>query len=197
MMNYNNAVFEKSAGVAADLTECDLPEVCFSGHSNVGKSSLINKLLGRKSIARVSNKPGKTATVNFFRCENIRIADLPGYGFAKVSMAEKKRWSELMQVYFSSGRDIRLVFQLIDARHKATSDDIDMLHYLNDNGFNYVVVLTKCDKLNSSERSQNIPMLRNQMSFVKDCVPFVTFSAVTGEGNDTLRAMLDNINNSD
>lgn len=192
-MNYNNAVFETSAGNSKGLLPCDMPEVCFSGHSNVGKSSLINRLLGRKSIARISNKPGKTVTVNFFRCENVRMADLPGYGFAKVSQAEKLRWSELMEGYFSSGRDIKLVFQLIDARHKPTKDDIDMLHYLCDSGFKFVIVLTKIDKLNKTERAENMKMLREAMEFVGD-VPFVEFSATTGEGNDILRNMLEEIN---
>ena len=126
-MNYNNAVFEASAGRPNDLLASDLPEICFSGHSNVGKSSLLNRLLGRKSIARVSNKPGKTVTVNFFKCDGVRLADLPGYGFAKVSFAEKQRWSELMQYYFSSNRNIKKVFQLIDSRHKPTADDLDMV----------------------------------------------------------------------
>ena len=193
-MNYNNAVFEMSAGVASDLIKSDLPEICFSGHSNVGKSSLINKLLGRKSIARVSNKPGKTVTVNFFRCENVRIADLPGYGFAKVSFAEKQRWSDLMQTYFSSNRDIRLVFQLIDARHKPTKDDLDMLQFLESNNFNYVIVLTKCDKLNKSERENNLKMFSEELSFISKDTKIIEFSALTGEGNETLRSLLDDIN---
>lgn len=193
-MNYNKAVFEKSAGVCEDLIPSDMPEVCFSGHSNVGKSSLINKLMGRKSIARVSNKPGKTVTVNFFKCENVRFADLPGYGFAKVSFSEKQRWSELMQSYFSSNRDIRLVFQLIDSRHMPTQDDIDMLNYLYQNGFPFVIVLTKCDKLNKSEREKNLLMFKETFSFLGD-VQSVCFSATTGEGNDVIRGLVDGINN--
>jgi GTP-binding protein len=189
-MNYNNAQFETSAGTSKGLIPSNLPEICFSGHSNVGKSSLINRLLGRKSIARTSNKPGKTVTVNFFKCDGLRLADLPGYGFAKVSKEEKIRWSELMQGYFSSGRDIRLVFQLIDARHKPTADDIDMLHYLFDNGFPFVVVLTKIDKLNKTEREQNLKMLKSEMDFIGD-IPMIPFSATTGEGNDVLRNLLE------
>lgn len=192
-MNYNNAVFETSAGTSAGLIPSNLPEVCFSGHSNVGKSSLINRLLGRKSIARTSNKPGKTVTVNFFRCDGVRLADLPGYGFAKVSRSEKERWSELMEGYFSSGRDIKLVFQLVDARHKPTADDIDMLHFLKDSGFNFVVVLTKIDKLNKTERENNMAMLKEHMNFIGD-TELIPFSATTGEGNDVLRGLLESFN---
>lgn len=192
-MNYNKAEFLLSSGTAKGLILSDMPEVCFSGHSNVGKSSLINKVFNRKSFARTSNKPGKTATVNFFKCENIRLADLPGYGFAKVSFEERKRWGELMEGYFSGERDIRLVFQLIDSRHKPTKDDIDMLHFLCDNRFNFVVVLTKIDKLKSKEREANLLMLKNEMSFIGD-VPMIPFSAENGEGCDIIRQLLDEIN---
>ena len=192
-MNYNKAEFETSCGTAKGLILSDMPEVCFSGHSNVGKSSLINKVFNRKSLARTSNKPGKTATVNFFKCENIRLADLPGYGFAKVSFEERQRWGELMEGYFSSNRDIRVVFQLIDSRHKPTKDDIDMLHFLHDNGFSFVIVLTKVDKLKAKERKSNIEMLRSEMAFVGD-VPMIPFSAENGEGAETVRSILDEIN---
>ena len=187
-MNYNNAVFETSAGTSSGLIPSNMPEVCFSGHSNVGKSSLINKLLGRKAIARVSNKPGKTVTVNFFKCDGVRMADLPGYGFAKVSFSEKQRWSELMQCYFSSERNIKLVFQLIDSRHKPTADDIDMIDYLRQTGFRFVIVLTKIDKLNKTERDENIKMFQSLFGSDVDVIPF---SAQTGEGNDILRGLLE------
>lgn len=192
-MNYNKAEFETSCATAKGLIPSDMPEVCFSGHSNVGKSSLLNKVFNRKSLARTSNKPGKTATVNFFKCENIRFADLPGYGFAKVSFEERQRWGELMEGYFSSNRDIRMVFQLIDSRHKPTKDDIDMLHFLNDNGFSFVIVLTKIDKLKAKERQNNIEMLKSEMAFVKD-VPMIPFSAENGEGVETVRDLLEKIN---
>ena len=194
-MNFNNAQFEKAFAKLSQLDISDLPEICFSGRSNVGKSSLINKIFNRKSFARTSNKPGKTATVNFFKCENIRLADLPGYGFAKVSFEERQRWGELMEGYFSSNRDIRVVFQLIDARHKPTKDDIDMLHFLKDNGFPFVIVLTKVDKLKTKEREKNMEMLKSEMSFVAD-VPMIPFSAEDGEGADTIRSILDEISQS-
>ena len=192
-MNFNKAEFETSVGTAKGLFESDMAEVCFSGHSNVGKSSLINKVFNRKSFARTSNKPGKTATVNFFKCENVRWADLPGYGFAKVSFEERQRWGELMEGYFSSGRDIRLVFQLIDARHKPTKDDIDMLHFLCDNNFPFVVVLTKIDKLKKSEREKNLVMLSQEMDFIGD-IAMIPFSAENGEGCDVIRQLLSDIN---
>ena len=192
-MNYNKAEFETSCATAKGLIPSDMPEVCFSGHSNVGKSSLLNKVFNRKSLARTSNKPGKTATVNFFKCENIRFADLPGYGFAKVSFEERQRWGELMEGYFSSNRDIRIVFQLIDSRQKPTKDDIDMLHFLQDNGFSFVIVLTKIDKLKAKERQNNIEMLKSEMAFVKD-VPMIPFSAENGEGVETVRDLLEKIN---
>lgn len=188
-MNYNNAVFETSAGTSKSLIPSDLPEVCFSGHSNVGKSSLINKLLGRKSIARVSNKPGKTVTVNFFKCDGVRLADLPGYGFAKVSFQEKQRWSELMQYYFASDRNIKIVFQLIDSRHKPTADDMDMVSYLQETGFRFVIVLTKIDKLKSKERAANLEMFKDLFGNIT----MIPFSAETGEGNDVLRGLLESV----
>ena len=192
-MNFNKAEFEVSVGSSKGLIPSDIPEVCFSGHSNVGKSSLINKVFNRKSFARTSNKPGKTSTVNFFKCENVRFADLPGYGFAKVSFDERQRWGELMEGYFSSNRDIRMVFQLIDSRHKPTKDDIDMLHFLINGGYPFVIVLTKIDKLKKSERENNLLMLKTEMSFVED-IPMIPFSAENGEGCDVIKEILEGIN---
>ena len=189
-MNYNNAVFEMSAGTSAQLPPSSLPEVCFSGRSNVGKSSLINRLLGRKAIARVSTKPGKTVTVNFFKLDSIRLADLPGYGYAKVSASEKIRWSSLMEDYFGSSRNIVMVFQLIDMRHKPSSDDMDMLSYLIQTGYPFTVVLTKSDKLNKTEYANRLTELKAELS-LPDNIPLIPFSAQTGEGVEKLRAILE------
>ncbi len=193
-MNYNNTVFENSVADNKALPALTLPEVCFSGHSNVGKSSLINKLVGRKSLARTSNKPGKTRVINFFRCDKVRFADLPGYGFAKVSKEERMRWGSLMEGYFAS-RDVSLVFQLIDARHKPTADDIDMLHYLSDSNLPFVIILTKCDKLNKSEREESFKEIMNEISFVGD-ISVIPFSAITGEGIEEMHSILEQIANS-
>ena len=189
-MNYNNAIFEMSAGTSAQLPSSTLPEVCFSGRSNVGKSSLINRLLGRKSIARVSTKPGKTVTVNFFKLDSIRLADLPGYGYAKVSASEKIRWSALMEDYFGSRRNIVMVFQLIDMRHKPSADDMDMLSYLKQTGYPFTVVLTKSDKLNKTEYANRLNELKAELS-LPDNIPLIPFSSQNGEGVEELRAILE------
>ena len=152
-MNFNNTIFEASFGKKNQLRNSICKEIVFSGRSNVGKSSLINKLINRKSLARVSSKPGKTGTINFYAVnENLKLVDLPGYGYAKVSAQEKARWSELVEGYFNSGRNISLVVQIIDMRHKPTVDDINMLKFLIEKDFNFIIVLTKSDKLNKTQR---------------------------------------------
>ena len=151
-MIIRNVELETVCGVTSRLPDNALPEAAFAGKSNVGKSSLINKFFNRKNLARVSGVPGKTTTVNFFLCDNVRIADLPGYGYAKRSDAERRRWGELMEGYFAMGRDIRLIVQLLDMRHEPTADDRTMLNFLTDSGYPFLCVLTKCDKLNKTER---------------------------------------------
>ena len=190
-MNFNQVSYEASYGTAPQLPASDLPEVVFSGKSNVGKSSLINKLFNRKNLARVSAVPGKTTTVNFFRVENVRFADLPGYGYAKRSKAEMDRWSGLMDGYFSGGRNITLVVQLLDMRHPPTADDKVMLNFLTQTGLPFAVALTKCDKLKTGERNKQreffaaLPELRAAAAVIET-------SAETGEGMDALRALIEN-----
>ena len=158
-MRFDNGVFELAAGRSGQLPAGDLPEIVFSGKSNVGKSSLINKLLNRKNLARVSATPGKTATINFYRLDQARLVDLPGYGYAKVSLAEKKRWAELVEGYFQQERNLALVVQLVDMRHPPTKDDLHMIEFLCDGGFPFLVALTKSDKLNQTERRQRLCLL--------------------------------------
>ena len=190
-MNYNNAFFEKAFGRPEQLEVSDIPEFCFCGRSNVGKSTLINKILGRKSIARVSSKPGKTVTVNFFRVENIRLVDLPGYGYAKVPFSEKDRWSELMEAYFGTERNIRMVFQLIDMRHPATEFDLTMLEFMRHNKIPYTVVLTKSDKLNKTETAERLSLIRDELGVFAENTEIIPFSANKSEDAEKLREIIE------
>ena len=188
-MDINNVKFEMACGFSSQLPEPTLPEVVFSGRSNVGKSSLINKITNRKGLARVSATPGKTATINFFSLKDFMLVDLPGYGYAKVSQAEKERWAELVEGYFAAERDFALVIQICDIRHKPTADDLQMISFLSELGFPFVVVLTKKDKLNKTE-------LAKQMQYYSDLLSeynaeFVAFSALNGEGTEDVRAIID------
>ena len=192
-MNFNNAQFEKAYGTFEQLEASDMPEICFSGRSNVGNSSLINKVLGRKSIARVSSKPGKTVTVNFYKVDNVRLVDLPGYGYAKVPFEEKSRWSDLMEGYFNSGRNIKMVFQLVDMRHPATDFDISMLDYMSQMGIDYTVVLTKADKLNKTETENRLKLIREELGEFAEDVEIIPFSALKGTGAERLREIIEEI----
>lgn len=188
-MNLNNVTYEMSAGTFKQLPACVMPEIVFSGRSNVGKSSLINKVLNRKSLARVSSQPGKTITINFYKADTARLVDLPGYGYAKTSFSERNRWGEMIEKYFQSDRDIRLVAQLIDMRHKPTKDDIQMLDFLYQMQIPYVAVLTKSDKLNKTEYGAQLELITNEISQFEP-VAIVPFSAVKGEGVETIRQMI-------
>ncbi len=191
-MNYNNVVFETSFGRIDQLPESDLVELVFAGRSNVGKSSLINKFFNRKNLARVSAVPGKTQTINFFRLENVRFADLPGYGYAKVAKGSKAQWSQLIGGYFAAGRRIELVFQLIDMRHPPTKDDLQMIDYLIENEFPFVIVLTKQDKLSQKQQKERLEALQKEIPYA-DQIQMIPFSAETGYGVDTLHAIVEEI----
>jgi len=190
-MRFDNAQFETSFGTAEQLTASTLPEVAFSGRSNVGKSSLLNRLLSRKSLARVSSTPGKTVTINMFRVGDCRFVDLPGYGYAKVSNSEKLRWARLMETYFNSDRDLRLVVQLIDMRHAPTAQDIEMIEFLSANKIPFVVALTKCDKLNKTERQNQLMAICSELAKYEN-ISVVPFSAVKGDGVDELKRLIEN-----
>ncbi len=189
-MNFNQIQFETSFGRPDQFFESDRPEIAFVGRSNVGKSSMINRVFSRKNLARVSSSPGKTATINFFKLENLRFADLPGYGFAKVSKQEKERWGELMEAYFSSGRQIELVLSLIDIRHLPSQDDLVMLDFLNDSGFPFAVVLTKADKLSKKQRAEMHEKIKEAIGDSFDA-KMIEFSAETGEGVEKIRELFE------
>lgn len=191
-MNYSKAEFYASYGKFSQIPPCDRIEIAFAGRSNVGKSTLINKIFNRKNLARVSSVPGKTATINFYSLENIYFADLPGYGYAKVSKSEKERWSELIEGYLNSDRDIRLVFSLIDMRHPPTADDIHMINYLIESELPFVIVLTKADKLKKTEREKRMESLKTEIPYY-DQIHIVPFSSMTFEGVEEIRSIIDEI----
>lgn len=190
-MRYDNAEFEAAYGTFSQLPKPFEREVAFSGRSNVGKSSLINKLLNRKSLARVSSMPGKTITINFYKLDAFRIVDLPGYGYAKVAKTEKERWAEMMEGYFNSKRNLKLVVQLVDVRHAPSRDDMAMIDYLSQMGYPFVIVYTKCDKLKKSALNKRLEELEQELSAVSH-VRKIPFSAVTGDGVHELKACIEN-----
>lgn len=193
-MNYHNVSFLASYGLSGQLPPSKRMEVAFAGRSNVGKSSLINKLLGRKALARVSAVPGKTATVNFYDLDGqIHLVDLPGYGYAKVAKSEKWRWAELIEGYLNDQeRDLALVILLVDMRHPATRLDVDMVNYLIETERPFLVVLTKADKLNKTERAQRLAAIADEFPCGED-LTVVPFSAETGEGVEVLRGILEKL----
>lgn len=186
MINFNKAEFTAAAGTSSQLLESNKPEVIFSGRSNVGKSSLINKLVNRKALARVSATPGKTATINFFDVDKFCLVDLPGYGYAKVSHSERDRWAELMEGYFAQERSFCLVVQIVDMRHPPTQDDMNMIDFLYNNGFDFIIVLTKKDKLKKTAQKQNLERL-NEILQDYEGIELYPFSALNGEGTEEIR----------
>jgi GTP-binding protein len=188
-LNFHLVEFETSFGKPEQLPESGLPEIVFSGRSNVGKSSMLNALFGRKNLARVSAMPGKTATINFFRLGELRFADLPGYGYAKVPKAEKARWQNLMRSYYENGRNIALVFQLIDMRHPPTQDDLRMIDFFIEGEFPFVVVLTKADKLSKKQQAQRLEALQTELPDA-DQITMIPFSSETGEGVEAVRGII-------
>ena len=184
-MNLHNVEFLISAASTKDFPSNRLPEIAFAGKSNVGKSSVINRLLNRKNFARVGEKPGKTIHVNYFTIDKkCYFVDLPGYGFAKVSQSEKERWGRLMESYFASER-IDLGVMIVDARHAPTNNDITMARWFLDSGCNFVVVANKLDKVKPSQLAGNLATIRQDLELPEEC-PLIPFSAEKGTGKDEL-----------
>ena len=191
-MNFNKSEFERAYGVSSQLPPSNIPEIVFSGRSNVGKSSLLNKLFNRKQLARVSSVPGKTITINFYNVDGYKFVDLPGYGYAKISKQEKARFAELMEGYFQSGRNIKLVVQLVDMRHKPTADDLGMIDFLNQMEIPYIIVMTKSDKLKVKEYQKRLADSKNELMSAGNA-PIIPFSAVKGEGADRIKAYIEQV----
>lgn len=188
-MNFNNVSFERSFGISSQLPPSTLPEVAFAGRSNVGKSSMLNALFGRKSLAKVSQKPGKTSTINFFTTGTARFVDLPGYGYARVAKSEKGRWAELIEGYFNQERNFALVVSLVDIRHEAQQLDLNMISFLQEAGLPFAVVLTKSDKLSRSAGQRQAAMLRRQLNLTDD-IPMLVTSSEKKDGFDALRRLI-------
>ena len=186
-MNYNLSEFQASYGLSSQLPESDRPEFVFSGRSNVGKSSLINKLCNRKNLARVSATPGKTATINFYRVDNVYFVDLPGYGYAKVSNAERQRWDDLINSYFEADRHLTILVQLLDSRHAPSADDRQMLEYLRYHRIPFVAALTKGDKLKKSQQAAALAEFESLLAEY-DCRKVFLTSAENGQGVEELRS---------
>lgn len=189
-MNFNKVAFERSFGISSQLPPSTLPEVAFAGRSNVGKSSMLNALFGRKSLAKVSQKPGKTSTINFFATDTARFVDLPGYGYARVAKSEKGRWAELIEGYFNQDRNFALVVSLVDIRHEAQQLDLNMIGFLQEAGLPFAVVLTKADKLSKSQQNKQAALLRRQLALPDD-VPMLVTSSEKKIGFDNLRKLIE------
>lgn len=184
-MNFHNVEFLISAANPKDFPGVRLPEIAFAGKSNVGKSSVINRILQRKNFARVGEKPGKTIHVNYFTIDKkCYFVDLPGYGYAKVSQSEKERWGKLMENYFAANR-IDLGVMIVDARHAPTNNDITMARWFSDSGCPFVVVANKLDKVKKSQILGNLEVIRQDLELPEEC-PVIPFSAEKGTGRDDL-----------
>ena len=190
-MRYDKAEFKAAYGTFSQLPETDLPEIAFAGRSNVGKSSLLNRLFGRKNLARVSSVPGKTITINFYQVDEYNFVDLPGYGYAKVAKTEKDRWAEMMEGYFNSDRNIKLVIQLVDMRHPPTKDDLMMMEFLQATGYEFIVVMTKADKLKKKkDYNERLENSKKEMSFVPE-ERIIPFSSENGQGLDIVKKYIE------
>lgn len=182
---------ETVCGITSTLPDNQLPEVAFAGKSNVGKSSLINGLMNRKSYARTSSQPGKTQTINFYNInEALYFVDLPGYGFAKVSKETKEKWGKMIERYLQRSKQLRLVFLLIDIRHEPSANDVGMYEWIVHNGFYPVIIATKLDKINRSQIQKHVKMIKNTLN-VEEGTPIVPYSAVTKQGRDEIWQLIE------
>lgn len=187
-INYQLAHFVASYGAVSQIPESTAPEVSFVGRSNVGKSSIMNKLFGRKGLVKVSSTPGKTANINFFEADGVHFIDLPGYGFARRSKAERERWARLIGDFFESDRSFNLVVSLVDIRHDPSALDHQMIEYLQENEFSFIVCLTKADKLSRPKRAQQAAAIRKQLNVPAEDI--IVTSAEDGTGIAELKRVI-------
>ena len=191
-MDTTKAEFKASYGLSSQLPERDRAEIVFSGRSNVGKSSLINKLCNRKSLARVSSTPGKTATINFYTVGGVYLVDLPGYGYAKVSQAEKAKWGKMIENYLHKSKMLRCVFLLLDIRHEPSANDKLMYEWIVSQGFRPVIIATKLDKINRSQVKKQVKLLRDGLGLTTEDLVF-PFSALSKQGREEIWEYIEGI----
>ncbi|MCI9105174.1 MAG: YihA family ribosome biogenesis GTP-binding protein [Lachnospiraceae bacterium] len=190
-MIIKTAELETVCGITSKLPENSCPEFAFAGKSNVGKSSLINGLMNRKSLARTSAQPGKTQTINFYKInDSFYYVDLPGYGYAKVPVEEKARWGKMIERYLQKSRMLKCVFLLIDIRHEPSANDKLMADWIQSQGYIPVIIATKADKLNRSQISKHIKMMREGLGFEKD-ITVIPFSSVTKQGREEIWGLIE------
>ncbi|MBQ4507121.1 MAG: YihA family ribosome biogenesis GTP-binding protein [Firmicutes bacterium] len=192
-MKITSSEFLCSAAKKGQYPDESLPEIAFAGRSNVGKSSLLNLLTNRRSLAKVSSSPGKTRTINFFLINGeFRIVDLPGYGYAKVSRAESESWGRMMEDYLENRPNLLKVVQLVDSRHEPSAQDVQMYEYLRYHGLSGIVAATKCDKLSKNELSRNLSLIKKTLSLGEDDI-IIAVSALKRTGTEELLACLDGL----
>ncbi len=190
-MNVNNVSLETVCGITSTLPDNQLPEFAFAGKSNVGKSSLINAMINRKSLARTSSQPGKTQTINFYNVEDqLYFVDLPGYGYAKVAQTTKEKWGKMIEKYLRTSKQLKQVFLLIDIRHEPSANDKNMYEWIVYNGFEPVIIATKLDKINRSQVQKHVKMLRTGLGLKKETV-LIPFSSETKQGKDEAWAIIE------
>ena len=192
-MIIKNVSLETVCGVTSKLPENDKAEIAFAGKSNVGKSSLINALMNRKSLARTSAQPGKTQTINFYNINDaMYLVDLPGYGFAKVPQSEKIKWGKLIERYLQNSKQLRAVFLLIDIRHAPSQNDVIMYNWIIENGYNPIIIATKLDKIKRSQINKNVKIIKETLKVEKGTI-VIPFSAETKQGRDEIWELMDKI----
>ena len=192
-MKIKNVSLETVCGITSRLPDNKYPEVAFAGKSNVGKSSLINALMNRKSLARTSAQPGKTQTINFYNINNeLYFVDLPGYGYAKVSKEIKEKWGSMIEKYLRRSKQLKAVFLLIDIRHEPTANDVDMYAWIVSNGFEPIIIATKLDKINRSQIDRSVKIIKNKLR-VRPGTRVIPFSALSKQGRDEIYDVIDRL----
>lgn len=192
-MKIKNVSLETVCGITSTLPDNRYPEIAFAGKSNVGKSSLINALMNRKSLARTSAQPGKTQTINFYNInDELYFTDLPGYGYAKVSKEIKEKWGKMVERYLRSSKQLKAVFLLIDIRHEPSSGDADMYNWIRANGYEPIIIATKLDKINRSQVQKNLKLIRDKLKAGND-VRIIPFSAMSKQGREEIYETIDEI----